>query len=231
MLRTFLIFALLLAPLTHAAPARAALVLGTLTQAANDNGALAAFDSTGAYSIGFNINGSPVTLTSVDLRLKANISSGLATLELRNDVAGNPAATAFASFASQTVSAAGFSTFNFTPLTTMDLAANTTYWLTISTTMTSPNGLILAANDPSLTPTGPLATYAGLRTGFPNNQSIDITGLFDTPTFAINGAVTAVPEPSSILLLSLTIPLAATFISRKRRPHPVAASFPACHIS
>lgn len=198
---------------------RCDLILGNLASSSNDNGALAGFESSVAYSIGFTVGANPLTLTSVDLRLRSNTDPGLATLQLRSDVGGNPASTALSSFGNQNVTSS-FGTISFSPTGTVSLSAGTKYWLTIGTLMSAPNGLIVGANGPSLLPTGPYASFDsnnGIRSGLANDQSTDVSGFVSTPTFAINGSITAVPEPTSIALVGFACSLVALRVRRKTR--------------
>ena len=203
--RVFFFSIAFLAILVQTPQGRCDLVLGNMAGGFNDSGLLASFESSGGYSIGFTVGATPITITSVDLRLRTETSPGLATLELRNDVSGNPSSSALAFFGNQTVGT-GFSTINFTPTGAMQLTASTKYWFTIGTQLSSSELLVVGSNITSIAPTGPLASFEGIRTGTINNQSIDPTlppFNANTPTFAINGTITAVPEPSSILQLAL----------------------------
>ncbi len=195
---------------------RCDLILGNLASSSNDNGALAAFESSIAYSIGFTVGATPLTLSSVDIRLRSSTDPGFATLELRSDVGGNPASTALSTFGNQFVTSS-FGTVTFSPSGAVSLSAGTKYWLTFGTLIAAPNGLVIGANDPSLLPTGLHASFDannGIRFGSPNNQSNDVSGLVSTPTFAINGSIAAVPEPGSIALVTLASGL---LIFRQRR--------------
>ena len=214
----------LFAILVQAPTGRCDLVLGNMAGSTNDAGAVAAFESSVGYSIGFTVGAAPITITSVDLRLRTNTngSQGLATMELRSDISGNPNSTALASFGNQIVNDT-FSTINFTPSGVMQLTAGTKYWFTIGTQLSSPNGLIVGANNPSIAPTGQFATFDGLRSGFINNQSSDVTGLVNTPTFAINGTITAVPEPSSFVTFALGCGIYEWYRRRSMRSRSLGA--------
>ena len=212
--RISVLWIVFLSSLLAASSGQCDLIVGNLAASTNDNGALVGFETSVGYSIGFNVGVSPLILTDVALRLRGNTGSGQATLQLRSDVGGNPNSTALASFGNQTVSTS-FGTVSFMPTATLQLTANTNYWLTIGTTMNAPNGLIIGSNEPSNAPIGALASFSGLRSGFINDQSFDISGLVNTPTFAINGNVAAVPEPSSIVLFMIAPGMIIWY--RKRR--------------
>lgn len=217
--RVYILSIAFIACLFQASPGHCAIVLGNLAGSTNDNGSPSGFASSGGYSIGFTVGAAPITITSVDLRLRTNFDPGLATLELRSDVSGNPSSTALASFGNQTVTNV-FSTVNFTPTAVMQLSAGSSYWLTIGTQLSAPDGLNIGSNDPSIPPTGTLATFAGLRFGFFNNQTNvvpDIPGFTNTLTFAINGDITAVPEPSSLLSIVIVCGVFEGYRRRTKR--------------
>ncbi len=223
-LRVILSFAFL-AFLIHAPVGRCDLILGNMSGGFNDSGAIAAFESSVGYSIGFTVGATPITISSVDFRLRTNMSPGLATLELRSDASGNPNSTALATFGNQTVGT-GFSTINFTPTGVMQLTASTKYWFTLGTQITAPDGLIVGANNTSIAPTGPLATFDGLRSGFFNNQNFDPTQApvnANIPTFAINGTITAVPEPSSFIQFALAYGVYEWYRRRSKRSRTLRA--------
>ena len=181
------------------------------------------FDSSSALSVGFTIGDKSITVSSIDFRLEAQAKSGgAATLELRNNVSGNPSDFGFAFFNSQVIAKDVISQYSFIPIGTPVLAANTTYWLTLGTDLNGPTsdgaaGLKVKVNDPSVTPTGLYAAYAGLRTGEPDHQTVALVGppIETVPSFQINGNVnaTAVPEPSHVLWL--TVAFALLFLARK----------------
>lgn len=164
------------------------------------------FDSASALSVGFTVGSNPITLTSVDFRLEAQGASGDATLEIRNDFSGAPESTAFHVFDSELVAAGSVFKYSFTSAVNPVLSANTTYWLTLGTPLTFLGGsaLRVSANDPSISPTGAHATFFGLRTGDPNDQTtIPSIPPFSVPSIQINGTVSsvAVPEPPLLYLL------------------------------
>jgi PEP-CTERM motif len=214
--RCFFFASLFLINVVSGSKARCDLILGNLASSSNDTGALAAFESSVAYSIGFTVGATPLTLSSVDIRLRSNTDPGFATLQLRSDVGGNPASTALSTFGNQLVTSS-FGTITFAPSGPVSLTAGTKYWLTIGTLMQAPNGLIIGANGTTNLPTGTLASFDGIRSGLANNQSTDVSGFVSTPTFAINGSIAAVPEPTSIALVGFACSLVALRLRRKTR--------------
>jgi hypothetical protein len=144
---------------------------------------------------------------------------GAASLELRNDVSGNPASSGIA-ITSRNITSTSYGTYNFASQTPISLSANTTYWLTISYNIADSIGV--ASSNAAAVPTGAYASFEGLRTGPLADQTVDpnsvIPNLFPPPAIQING-LTAVPEPQSFVLISmLAVPLAfQQFRSRFRR--------------
>ncbi len=190
---------LALAVLIPGLPARGDLVIGNLP--GNDGGSLAGFEQSVGYSIGFTVGANPFTVDSARFRLNtATGNGGNAFLNIRTDQAGNPSNTSVLAFNAQAIAANVAATYTFTPTNSVTLAANTTYWLTITNDLSAPDGLVLLANSPSVNPTGTLATFFGLRSGLVNDQSTDIGGLFSVPSFELNGTA-SVPEPGSTAVL------------------------------
>jgi hypothetical protein len=181
-------------------PCNGALLIGNFGESLG--GDSAGFDASAAYSIGFTVGATPLTLQSVDLRLSGNAAPTNAFLELRQDSGGNPASSAFLVFNPLIVATGGPAPYSFLPSGAPLLSANSTYWLTLRTDAIAPGGLVVAGTAPGAALAQPFASLAGLRTGLPGNQNIDITGFAPAPSFQLNG-VTAVPEPSSLALLTL----------------------------
>jgi hypothetical protein len=100
------------------------------------------------------------------------------------------------------VAPGGPAPYSFLPSIAPLLSANSTYWVTLRTDAIAPGGLVVAGTAPGAVLAQSSAIFAGLRAGLHDNQSIDITGLAPVPSFQLNG-VTAVPEPSSLTLLTL----------------------------
>jgi hypothetical protein len=181
-------------------PCSGAVVIGNFGESLG--GDSAGFDSSAAYSIGFTVGATPFLLQSVDLRLSGNAAPTNAVLELRQNNSGNPADSAFLVFKPLIVATGGPAPYSSLPSGAPLLSANSTYWLTLRTDAIAPGGLVVAGTAPGAALAQPFASFAGLRTGLPGNQSIDITGFAPPPSFQLNG-VTAVPEPSSLALLTL----------------------------
>ena len=154
-------------------------------------------------SLGVTIGASSVTLTSVSLRLRAQDLSGEAGLSIYNDDSGNPGTTLLVDLGTQTVAGGSFSDYLFAPVTQPLLLANSKYWLTISTTISNPNALLVAADSTLSPPTGLFATFLGLR--FDDGDSITNLDSSQVPSFQVNGVVgsVAVSEPTYLPLIIL----------------------------
>lgn len=203
-------------------PAKANFVLSNLAadESLNSAGGLSGFEASGAISIGFRVL-VPTTLTTVGLRLRANTGSSAskdATLVLRDDNAGNPG-TKLADFNAVTLGTT-FQTASFSPTSTINLTAGSTYWLTLGTTITAGgdgDALVAGSRNPAVNPSGSNGEFVGLRFGTPDIQ-ISSPLFTDAPSIQVLG-ITTVPEPATIgLFLSLATPLVLrSRRSRKRR--------------
>jgi hypothetical protein len=196
-----LVFAECLMPSSNAA-----VIIGNLP---GDDGTSISFASGSTLSIGFSTGSNEVRLDSVRLRLLAQDSDGVASLELRSDQSGSPAAF-LESLGTRSVA---FSTtfsndsnYDFIPANQTILQANTTYWLTISTTIAGPNALVVGASVPANAPPPALASYSGLRF-FDGTSYSSLDGY--VPRFQANGTLNsvAVPEPSPSLFLFVLVGL------------------------
>ncbi len=187
--------------------ARAELIMGN-SQPVNNDGQIYTFDSTTHYAIGITVGATPVVLSDLTLRLGAGNNPVIASIDLRSDpdTPGTP-------LASLNVSGAAIQNYLFN-LSSVQLSAGATYWLNVGTNLTgNGDGLLLAANSPSLTPGGSaLASYVGFRSGPVGNTSILLSPAFPDPTITMNG-ISVVPEPSSLGLGGLTL---VAFVQRRR---------------
>jgi hypothetical protein len=197
-LLTILVFASMNVVLSGVLPA--GVIIGNLS---GNSGSVHSFDSASTMSLGVTIGASSVTLTSVSLRLQAQDLSGEAGLSIYDDDFGNPGTTLLADLGTQTVSGGSFSNYLFAPVTQPLLLANSKYWLTITTTLSHPNALLVAANSTLTPPTGSFATFLGLR--FDDGVSITNLDSSQIPSFQVNGVVgsAAVSEPANLLFIIL----------------------------
>lgn len=192
----------------------AAIIIGNLP---GDDGTSISFASGSTLSIGFSTGSNGVRLESVSLRLLAQNSSGDVSLELRSDQSGTPAAF-LESLGTQSVAFrttfSDDSNYSFTPANLTILQSNTKYWLTISTSIASPNALVVGASATENAPPTALASYFGLR--FFDGVSYSNLDGQSVPTFQANGTLSsaAVPEPDAWLFLSTVVGL--LLVLRKR---------------
>jgi hypothetical protein len=185
-LLTILDVALMSVALSGVLPA--AVIIGNLS---GNSPSVHSFDSASTMSLGGTIGASNVTLTSANLRLQAQDLSGEAGLLIYSDDSGDPGTTLLADLGTQTVSGVSFSDYFFAPATQPLLLANSKYWLTITTTITStstitsllhPNALLVAADSTLSPPSGSFATFLGLR--FDDGNSITNLDSSQIPFFS-----------------------------------------------
>jgi hypothetical protein len=178
----------------------AGVIIGNLS---GNSASVHSFDSTSTMSLGVTIGASSAILTSVSLRLQAQDLGGEAGLSIYGDDFGNPGTTLIADLGTQTVSGGSFSNYLFAPATQPLLLSNSKYWLTITTTLSHPNALLVAANSTLTPPTGSFATFLGLR--FDDGVSITNLDSSEVPSFQVNGVAgsVAVSEPAYLPLMIL----------------------------
>jgi hypothetical protein len=178
----------------------AGVIIGNLS---GNSGSVHSFDSASTMSLGVTIGASSVTLTSVSLRLQAQDLSGEAGVSIYGDDSGNPGTILLADLGTQTVSGGSFSNYLFAPVTQPLLLANSKYWLTITTTISNSNALLVAADSTLIPPTGSFARFLGLR--FDDGVSITNLDSLEVPSFQVNGVVgsVAVSEPAYLPLMIL----------------------------
>lgn len=190
-LLAILVFALMSVVTNSVLPAD--VIIGNLS---GDSTSIHSFYETSTMSLGVMTGVSSVTLTSVSLRLRAQDLSGAAGLMIYDDLSGNPGATLIADLGSKAVAGGSFADYLFTPVNQPILLANSKYWLTISTTITHPNSLLVAADSTLTPPAGSFATFLGLR--FYDGSEITNLDGAQIPAFQISGGVgsVAVSEPA-----------------------------------
>ena len=191
--------------------ARADLILGNLSDTTLDTGQSFVLLPGSAISVGLKTS-PQISITSVEFYLKAlNQQSGFnATLKLRADDANNPGTT-LSEFNPVSIPESNYAKLSFTPIAATQLNANTTYWFTLESNLPSGNALNIGARDPAIDPAATsFASFSGTRFGPSNDQS----SVFPfAPSFQVNG-ITAVPEPSSLALVSLPL---LYLLHRRRR--------------
>jgi hypothetical protein len=216
--------ALLILAASSVPAARGDLVLGTLPQA-NDDTFSSTLSTTRFKAIAFTMPDSGAySLDSVVLRLaldgtpfsdRSATTPILRLLNFTGDL-GTPGTTTLLTFTTPAFKA-GIQDFTFTPGDAFTLQAGQTYWLTLSSAAeTSTTGVNWFGSAPNNTPTG-IASLTGNR--FTNDGGATWVNSSTVNSFAINGSPIAVPEPASLVMV--TVGLASIgAIGRNRRMKP-----------
>lgn len=182
--------------------ARADLILGNLSNAADDAAGRYVLGSDSAIAMGLSTK-SQISITSVEFYLKANSPQpGFnATLKLRSDDANNPG-TVLSEFNPVSIPPSNFAKLSFTPVGSIQLNANTTYWFALESNLPSSNALNIGTRATAVDPAATsFASFSGMRFGLSNQWA---PSPFAAPSFQVNG-ITAVPEPNSLALVSLPL--------------------------
>jgi len=198
---------------TGAIPARADLIIGNLP--GNNN----TFSNIGeglTAAMGFTMGSSSYSLTDakVVLTLSAVTASPASSenaplLQLWSDTSGAPGASQL-TFTNPSLSNGTALTFTFTPSTAFTLQANTSYFLYLTSSNAAGAYFNWVGSSPAVTPTGTGATYLKSTTTVENSFQIDGTA-------ASTDSVTGVPEPSTLFIVAVTVPLGLGFWRFKRR--------------
>jgi hypothetical protein len=184
------------------------LVIGNEPQV-NDGAFSAVASLGGTYSkaVGFTMPGESIALESVTLRLKEQPgSSSTLTVALFGGSNSGPSGTALVSFNSPNIpTLAGDVTF--TPTNPFRLQANATYWLDVTGTSNTLNGIVWYAGSPGVAPTG-IATAAGARFDSKSGSLSAMQASSVMNSFQVAGSFgpSSVPEPPSLILSVLAIP-------------------------
>ena len=192
--------------------ARADLILGNLSDSSNDTTATIVLAPNSAISVGLKTN-TQISLTSVNFYLMANNDQlGFnATLKLRADDNNKPGTT-LSTVSTVSIPTSNFALLSFAPAASTQLDANATYWFTLeSNFIDNADALWIGARSNGIDPPATsFASFSGTRFGPINDQSSVYP--FAAPSFQVNG-ITAVPEPSSLALVSLPL----LYLLRRRR--------------
>ena len=141
-------------------------------------------DGTNAFAsfeaVKFTMGGTSAVLDNVVLRIKTNFNgTTLPSIEIRNDAGTAPGTTVLFSIDGTTPLPSGLNTtvqsYTLTATSTFTLAANTSYWMVVRA---RPGSFEWWASNPSITPTGTLATFNP-----PYKETFDGTTWKDTPSF------------------------------------------------
>ncbi len=163
------------------------------------------------FSFGIKVQGSPLQLTNMTVRLRTLAGDSTVNLDVRSDPL-TPSAT----IASRTVTSATFENIQFN-LNNYAVAANQDLWLTISS---STAAFQISANTATVTPANTvLANFIDVQSGLlPGPLLVFSTnGVLVVPTVTLNGEPAAVPEPGSLYLLALSTVMLCKPLSRVLR--------------
>jgi hypothetical protein len=184
--------------------------------------AVASLGGTYAKAVGFTMPAETFTLDSIVLRLKEQAGSDSTLLVgLFGGGGAGPAGPALVDFltpALPTVAA----NVTLLPTSAFLLKPNTTYWLEVTGTSSTLNGIVWYANTPGIAPTG-IATDAGARFA---SQSVPLGGMASSSvlnTYEVFGTLDSpaiVPEPMGLIqaAVALAAGLAYAGWRRWRRP-------------
>lgn len=205
MLKRFvLLVALLSSPLLHAQET-------LLSNLPSNDGGYGYVNSSTFRAVSFTTSGTTFNITSATMRLvNYTTPADTAQLSFRADDNDAPSQIILASLQSPTSGSDAFGNFTFTATSTITLAANTKYWMVI----TSPDAgdpFAWARSEEVVTPTG-VFTF-GIQAISYNSGTNWQQGSNGPHSFSIEG--TAVPEPATILFLGLG--LVGLLILRRRR--------------
>jgi hypothetical protein len=197
------------------------LIIGNEPQV-NDGTFSAVASLGGGYSkaVGFTMPAESIALDSITLRLKEQAgSSSTLTVALFGGGNDGPSGPSLVSFNTPSIpTVAGDVTF--TPTSPFLLKAGTTYWLDVTGTSNTLNGIVWYASNPGFAETG-IATAAGARfdsklSAFAAMQTSTVMN-----TFQVVGSLgpSPVPEPPGLVLavIATTAGLAYAGWCRRRR--------------
>jgi hypothetical protein len=199
------------------------LVLGNYPQV-NDGtlSAVASLGGTYSKAVGFTMLGESLALDAVTLRLKEQAGS-LSTLTVALYGGGNgPSGPALVGFNIPTIpTVAGDVTF--APKNGFLLRANTTYWIDVTGTSDTLNGIVWYASTGGVAPTG-FATVAGARF---SSKSVAPTAMATSSivnTFRVtaNLAPGLVPEPPGLIQAAVSVAVGLAYAGWRDRRSPAA---------
>jgi hypothetical protein len=167
-------------------------VIGNYPQS-NDGtlSAVASLDGTFAKAVGFTMGEQSYDLASVTLRLMEQAgSNSMLSVALFRGTPADPSGPALVRFDSPTIPSLA-SDVTFTPTTSFELQAGSTYWLEVSGKSDTLNGIVWYASRPGLTPAGLAATSAGARFTDQLGLSSALVTSSVWNTFEVTGLLTA----------------------------------------
>lgn len=216
MRHTLLIIAL---PVLLAVSVRADIIFGNLPN--TGDGAQSGISNTSGKAIGFTMAGNSYDLTSVTLRLNSvgQTANDVPVVRIYTS-SGTAPSVSLGTLTNPTFNPSGTANYVFTPATSITLAANTSYFLTVHQAVSaSPDiGFNWLAGSPSTLPT----SVAGIATsptavfGFNTNPTTWTSASSTYNWFQIDGTLSAVPEPGTYAAITGAAALAACGIRRRR---------------
>jgi hypothetical protein len=197
-------------------PSQAGLIVGNLD--GNDNGYSRANTTDGPYvkAMGFTMASQSYTITSATLRLRERYTDGQPDivsllLNLYSDVLGQPGSF-LGTFTPPALPLANTPTnYVFTPVGTLTLAANQSYWMLFN--FVSAPGDVESGwygSIPNIPTTGPGGTYLGSKRSVDNLATWQDSDL--TNSYQLDG--NPVPEPGTLALMFAGV--AGIVVLRKR---------------
>lgn len=183
-----------------------------------NDGTVTSLSAGRAKALSFTMNSSS-SLGSMVLRLRDIDPLAVINVQMMNDTGGiDPGTTVLANFTTPAFQGSGIFDYNFNPTTPFTLQSGTTYWLQVAyVSGTELGNTGWTASSPSLTPTGPLATYNGQR--FSTNSGASWTSSSIINTFKLDSTILPVPEPSTYALGAIATGVLGFMTRRRRRLH------------
>ena len=182
--RLFACLAVSMAVLSAPGSVSGAVIIGNLPAGASEFPGPDVGDGTNAFAtfeaVKFTMGGTSAVLDNVVLRIKTNFNgTTLPAIEIRNDAGTAPGTTVLFGIDGTTPLPSGLNTtvqsYTLTATSKFTLAANTSYWMVVRA---RPGSFEWWASNPSITPTGTLATFNP-----PYKESADGTTWKDAPSF------------------------------------------------
>jgi hypothetical protein len=186
-------------------------IVSNLTDPVNGTGTIYSSGPPQWYAQEFLTGSSSVVLSSIIVPLGDASGSFTAGAELVNNSSGLPGSTVLTGFTVPTIPTGSPTDLTFMPMTSVTLAANTDYWFVLAATGSGGDYQWQYTNT--------------LSTSFPNyavNSGMGTTWAIGTPPGpflleATAASASAVPEPSSLVLVTCGFLTFAVVLSRRRR--------------
>lgn len=147
---------------------------------------------------GFTIGATPISLTSIDLRLHIGHAASVPLVQLYDDVAGVPT-NLLTTLTNPAFNLGIDAAYSFTPSSIFMMASGSTYWLTVSNSAAGVADSFLWTTDIGVPPIGPFASNAGYMFASSPPPPAGSSSVFNS--YEVKGV--AVPEPATLLLVIL----------------------------